>query len=446
MKFTAIKNLLSITNILKHGAIFIKNKISVISEYRFIFRKFITIIVLITSISIVPDSMYLSPGKSVSLKHQFSLMNWELVNIPSKWFNRAKTLMSVRKLNDKQRKTVITEYLETTKLLKHAKNQLDGLSVVGKGTSINTRDKIRLDSLKENFRELNATKQNLRPIAEEIIESELNKLLLELGFGYRFSLLIPPVDLRFEELPTVLFISRRDKIEVIEQVILEADLDLTKRNSIEKLLFDKFNYSALVDNIGGLSTYPTLVSDQGPLRSILRTAAHEWIHAYLFFKPLGWNWNRSANMFSLNETIAELAGNELGDELFVQLGGDLSIAQSRYVPRGKRNTSFTKEMKETRKEVDRLLDDGKIIEAEEYMKQRWWRLRLAGYPIRKLNQAYFAFHGRYAEGPTSISPIGPQVRALREIHSDIRSFLKTVENVSSYEQFIKIIQDKNIKY
>ena len=152
-------------------------------------------------------------------------MNWELVNIPSKWINRAKTLMSVRKLNDKQRKTVITEYLETTKLLKHAKNQLDGLSVVGKGTSINTRDKIRLDSLKENFRELNATKQNLRPIAEEIIESELNKLLLELGFGYRFSLLIPPVDLRFEELPTVLFISRRDKIEVIEQVILEADLD-----------------------------------------------------------------------------------------------------------------------------------------------------------------------------------------------------------------------------
>ena len=151
-------------------------------------------------------------------------------------------------------------------------------------------------------------------------------------------------------------------------------------------------------------------------------------------------------MFSLNETIAELAGNELGDELFVQLGGDLSIAQSRYVPRGKRNTSFTKEMKETRKEVDRLLDNGKIIEAEEYMKQRWWRLRLAGYPIRKLNQAYFAFHGRYAEGPTSISPIGPQVRALREIHTDIRSFLKTVENVSSYEQFIKIIQDKNIKY
>lgn len=446
MEFTAIKNLLSITNAPKNSAIFIKNKISVISEYRFIIRKFITIIVLITSISIVPDSLHLSPGKSVSLKYQFSLMNWEIVNVPSKWFNRAKTLMSVRKLNDDQRTTVITEYIETAKLLKHAKNQLEGMSFVEKGTSIDTRDKIRLDTLKEHFRELETIKQNLRPIAEEIIESELNKLLLELGFGYRFNLLIPPVDIRFEELPTVLFISRRDKIEVIEQVILESELDLTKRNSIENILFDKFNYSALVANIGGLSTYPTLVSDQGQFRSILRTAAHEWIHSYLFFKPLGWNWHRSPNMFSLNETIAELAGNELGDQLFVQLGGDLSITQSRYVPRGKRNTSFTKEMKETRKEVDRLLDDGKIIEAEEYMKQRWWRLRLAGYPIRKLNQAYFAFHGRYAEGPTSISPIGPQVRALRETHTDIRSFLKTVESVSSYEHFIKIIQDKNIKY
>ena len=31
-----------------------------------------------------------------------------------------------------------------------------------------------------------------------------------------------------------------------------------------------------------------------------------------------------------------------------------------------------------------------------------------GYPIRVLNQAYFAFHGAYAESPASSSPIGAQ--------------------------------------
>ena len=129
------------------------------------------------------------------------------------------------------------------------------------------------------------------------------------------------MDLSFEEPPTILNTSRRDYVEVVEQVLLVPDLPPLERDRIEREILEKHDLSALVDNLAGLSTYPTIVTDQTTLRSALRTSVHEWLHAYLFFRPLGWNWNRSPEMFSLNETVAELAGNELGDEVFARMGG-----------------------------------------------------------------------------------------------------------------------------
>ncbi len=63
------------------------------------------------------------------------------------------------------------------------------------------------------------------------------------------------------------------------------------------------------------------------------------------------------------------------------------------------------------------LPQGKIDEAETYMEQRRQLFWQNGYLIRKLNQAYFAFHGAYADVPGGAAgedPVGPAVRALRE--------------------------------
>lgn len=49
-----------------------------------------------------------------------------------------------------------------------------------------------------------------------------------------------------------------------------------------------------------------------------------------------------------------------------------------------------------------------------------------GYPLRVLNQAYFAFHGSYGTSGASTSPIGPKLDRLRELSPDLRSFLETV--------------------
>jgi hypothetical protein len=49
-----------------------------------------------------------------------------------------------------------------------------------------------------------------------------------------------------------------------------------------------------------------------------------------------------------------------------------------------------------------------------------------GYHIRKLNQAYFAFHGSYGTGAAATSPIGPKLQKLRELSPDLRTFLESV--------------------
>ena len=248
------------------------------------------------------------------------------------------------------------------------------------------------------------------------------------------------MDVRFDQPPTVLVTSPRDRIERLEVVLLHPDMDGFERDRLEKELMARYNLSAIVDNLAGLSTYPSLVSDLFTLRTVLQTTAHEWLHSYFFFRPLGQHLYSSEEMSTLNETAADLAGRELGDITFARIGGDLSVSSSRYLSGEERDPIFTRKMRETRTRVEQLLAQGKIEEAEQYMKERQWHLRLGGYGIRKLNQAYFAFRGSYAEGAGSISPIGDEVKELRDLVPNIRSFIQTISGVSSYEEFLNILE------
>ena len=83
-------------------------------------------------------------------------------------------------------------------------------------------------------------------------------------------------------------------------------------------------------------------------------------------------------------------------------------------------------MRETRLHVDALLEAGLVETAESYMEARRRYFVAHGYPLRVLNQAYFAFNGNYATGAASSSPIGPQLVRLREESDDLAHFLATV--------------------
>ena len=294
----------------------------------------------------------------------------------------------------------------------------------------------------EYLDELLGLQHGLRPKAEEAVESEVSAVLHDHGFGWWGGLLFPPVDIRFGHLPTIIVTSRRDKIERLERLLLRPELEFIERGRLEDAILDKHDLSAIVGNLAGLSTYPTLVTDTDSLRSVLRTAAHEWLHVYWFFRPFGQAFWTSEEMATLNETAADIAGRELGDETFVRMGGDLTDNARRYLPQEDRDPRFTRMMRETRRRAEELLAEGKVAEAEEYMKERWWLMRLGGYGLRKLNQAFFAMHGIYGESVTSVSPIGDEVAEFRSYFANTGDFIRALSGISSYDEFLERLAEK----
>ena len=261
-----------------------------------------------------------------------------------------------------------------------------------------------------------------------------------MGFQSRFGLIWPPVDIKFEKPPTLLVLSARDRISLTGSVLLDPELKGVERDRIEREILEQHDLSALVDDLAGLATYPNIVSDLYTTRTIMRTAVHEWFHAYFFFKPLGKNLRKNETMFTLNETVTDILGRELGDIVFERMGGDLTISASRYAPAEDINPNFTRVMRETRQRVEELLAEGKIEEAEKYMREQQWFLRLRGYNLRKLNQAYFAFRGRYAESPASTSPLGKQLNELRSLLPSAAAFIREISQVASHAEFLELLE------
>jgi hypothetical protein len=98
----------------------------------------------------------------------------------------------------------------------------------------------------------------------------------------------------------------------------------------------------------------------------------------------------------------------------------------------------------TRVNVDELLKAGKIKEAEDYMEMRRVYIWDNGYHIRRINQAYFAFYGAYAdvpEGAQGNDPVGPAVMELRKQSASLADFLNRISWMSSFDDLKKAIQD-----
>jgi hypothetical protein len=101
---------------------------------------------------------------------------------------------------------------------------------------------------------------------------------------------------------------------------------------------------------------------------------------------------------------------------------------------------FRKEMRHTREIADLFLALGRIEDAEEYMEIRRLLFVENGFAIRKLNQAYFAFHGSYGTGAAATSPIGPKMEELRSLTPDVRTFLTSVRGFTSPEDLDRALE------
>ena len=106
--------------------------------------------------------------------------------------------------------------------------------------------------------------------------------------------------------------------------------------------------------------------------------------------------------------------------------------------------SFNRFMAETRKRTDELLEEGLIDDAEAYMESRRVELLGHGFAIRKINQAYFAFHGTYAESPSSTSPIARYLWDLREQVETVGDLVKLLRPLGSYPEFEQLLIGRGI--
>ena len=99
-------------------------------------------------------------------------------------------------------------------------------------------------------------------------------------------------------------------------------------------------------------------------------------------------------------------------------------------------------MATTRGRVDELLSVGQIDQAEAYMEERRQLFVANGYLVRKINQAYFAFYGSYADQPgaTGTDPTGPMVVTLFQQSDSIYDFMLLVSPITSLADLEEIYE------
>ena len=361
--------------------------------------------------------------------YRFNLLAWEVSNIFDKWYHELLTLLPWNSpLSRPERITLAEEFFR----LGDEEGRLEAELLTLPESSPNAEE------IRSRLEEIHDRQDSIRAIVEQAVEREISAVLVEEGFSSRIGVILPPVDTVLGHSPALLVTSPRDRIFRQDNILLNHGVRPDEREALENITLRERNLSAIVVNTGGVGTFPSVVSARGSLHFALNTVAHEWLHNWFFFQPLGQQFWDSPEMTTLNETAATLGGWEIGDRAYEAMTG---IAYERKPPgppseRDPNAFDFTAEMRETRQRTEELLAEGNIEEAENYMEERRRELLDRGYRIRKINQAYFAFYGSYATSAASISPIEGQMRELRARSESLEDFLKTVAAFSTYQEFL----------
>ena len=360
--------------------------------------------------------------------NRFNLVIWEVNHFPKKWANKILKSISPGSKNKDSENQLVLKYIQ---LNRHINN---------KNTSLSTN---KLDSSNFNLKSTIHERDLITNEVEEIIESRINKVLAEKNLATWGKITFPPVDINLGDTPNVLITSPRNKIFRLNDVLINPNISDEESDMLEKSIMHEENLSALVSKIGGIATYPSAIPHGVSLNKILTITAHEWFHHYAFFHPLGQNMHNSNSLKTLNETIATLFGEEIANLAKDSIESNFELAQTPKIQTPNK-FDFNYEMKITRLETESLLAKNKIADAEEYMDIRKKLFNENGYNIRKLNQAWFAFHGTYGESAASISPIGSQVRQLRNSYSSLEKFLDAVLEINNMNEYSKLLHKSSI--
>jgi hypothetical protein len=395
------------------------------------------------------DSLSLTAAETASVSHRYGLLSFEVQNFMDKWLHRVYTVAPWTDTGTADRERDLARYMEIVTPIRDA---------AFKVLEESSRDVIVPAVLAERQRTLDDLldeRDRLRDSVEEYLESAISAELVEVALNAVGGFIWPPVDFRIDNPPSVLVISPRDRINRSQTILIEPDISVTDMERIEKLLLEDYNLSAAIMRTGGLASYPNVIPSDRDLLPLLEVAAHEWVHAYLIFYPLGRSFFNGGAIVEINETLANIVGDEIGGDTWSRLTGNPAPVREPpppFVPQGEPLESepesgefdFFRFMRDTRIRTDELLEADDIEEAEAWMEQRRVELQENGFFIRKINQAFFAFNGSYGDSPSSASPTAHQIWELRLQAEDAGSLLKAIRGVSSYSEFEELLNARGI--
>lgn len=379
------------------------------------------------------------PVERTARPYVFDLVSWEMREVLAAAPELVSRLLTSTgaTLEDEERR--VAGYFLLAQQIRSAENRLRELEA---GDRVPAGIATARDTLAVLQERRAALEDEAEALLRRHVGEELRREGLTVSLG-PIQPVFPPLEFELTRTPTVLVVSPRHRIELQHSIILRPEVTSEQAERMERTI-EAAGLSTIVEPTGGFSTYPAMIPETGTLDSTLSSIVHEWLHGYLFFRPLGWNYFGSNQMRSINETVADIGGNEIGARLVERYRRHLPPSPSApqqglggtpVLPR----FEFNKEMRETRLEADRLLAEGRIDDAERYMEERRKVFVANGYLFRKLNQAYFAFHGTYGGSPSSVSPIFGYLRTLREQSGSLREFLQTVSRIRTYDDLLTLV-------
>jgi hypothetical protein len=389
--------------------------------------------------SSLPPGKQLERVRAFTRNLEFDYITWTLNAL---WVKLGQSALGIDDyLSPQTQHQVVLEYLD---LVNHLYQTEDQLNAIYADPDVPDPERAS-QPVMERLTSLQAHRAELAPLAESVLQDQIAITVAGLGLSFGGQAL-PPVLYHSTPLPTALIVSPRDIIQQDYNISLTPDLSVDQRAALEESVDRALDVSSLVVDVGGIGMYPTMVIQTSDLVYLSEVIAHEWTHNFLTLRPLGLNYFSSPELRTMNETAASIAGIEIGRALMERYypdllppppSEDLEEPQHELSPPPEPVFDFREEMRQTRVTVDQLLAEGEIEAAEAYMEARRQVFLENGYRIRKLNQAYFAFHGAYGElpgGAAGEDPVGAAVRALRAQSPYLAAFLKIIAWMTSFEQ------------
>jgi hypothetical protein len=361
----------------------------------------------------------------IGSEYAFNVVAWEMRHLPEKWLYKVGGLVRGDAENDEE---ALRRYFEITAEIRRLEREGDG------------------DGAVDDLEEERAALENR---VEDIIEGRVTAVLEDEGLMTGpppftdLGLVFPPVDFEFDAPPRVLAVSPRDRIELERSYLLRPGIPREEVEEIEREAEVEGDSSALVVQTGGVATYPSVLADLDDYEGLVDTVFHEWIHQYLLMYPLGRSYFNSGETRTLNESVANIAGSELARvylERYGRLEAEPAVATPSPTTAAEAAFDFTAEMRALRTEVEALLAGGEIDEAEALMAEKRDYFEEKGRYIRRLNQAFFAHYGFYADTGASIDPIGPGLQDLLERSGSPGEFVRRAAGITSRGNLEEVLQ------